>query len=137
MQKLPAPAHVPAAAAYKTAVCVFLQDVEAVAGVIFQLYQQRITSADASALTSIISSCKDLKLYSKTLLSAVLARAKTLLQQQLQGFSGDEEGFSGRQLGVLMHSLAVLGLKPGDAWLRLAVVVAGKIDLHRVSLRPS
>lgn len=105
--------------------CDCLQEVESAAGLIFQLYQLRINSADASALTSIISSCKDLKLYSRTLLSAVLARAKTLLQQQLQGFEGNGEGFSGRQLGVLLHSLAVLGLKPGDAWLRLAVVAAG------------
>lgn len=61
------------------------------------------------------------------MVSAALARANTLLQQQLRGYQGTEEGyFSARQLGVLLHSLAVLGLKPSDAWLRLAVAAAGE-----------
>jgi hypothetical protein len=78
-------------------------------------------SADAASLSSLISSCKELRLYSENLLSAALARAKALLQAQLQG----SPGFSARQLGVVLHSLAVLGLKPSDGWLRLAVVTAG------------
>jgi hypothetical protein len=78
-------------------------------------------TADAAGLTSLISSCRELRLYSESLLSAALARAKALLQQQLHGAAG----FTARQLGVVLHSLAVLGLKPSDAWLRLAVTTAG------------
>jgi hypothetical protein len=81
-----------------------------------------MSTADAASLSSLISSCKELGLYSENMLSAALARAKSLLQQQLQGGGS---GFSARQLGVVLHSLAVLGLKPSDGWLRLAVMAAG------------
>ena len=106
-----------------------LQEIESAATLIFRLFERNADSADPSALTSIISSCRELKLYSKTLASAVLARSKTLMQQQLQQRSlgaGDQRaGFSGRQLGVLLHSLAVLGLKPNEGWLGVALATAG------------
>jgi hypothetical protein len=101
------------------------QEVEAVASRLFQLSQARLSSADAASLSSLVSSCKELRLYSENLLSAALARAKVLLQAQLQGGPGLSAGFSARQLGVVLHSLAVLGLKPSDGWLRLAVMTAG------------
>jgi hypothetical protein len=84
-----------------------------------------MSTADAASLSSLISSCKELRLYSENLLSAALARAKALLQAQLQGGPGFSAGLSARQLGVVLHSLAVMGLKPSDGWLRLAVVTAG------------
>jgi hypothetical protein len=99
-----------------------VQEVEAVASRLFQLSTARMSTADAASLSSLISSCSELRLYSENMLSAALARAKSLLQQQLQGGPG---GFTARQLGVVLHSLAVLGLKPSDGWLRLAVMTAG------------
>jgi hypothetical protein len=102
-----------------------LQAVRSTAGQLFSLLQPLVSSADGATLASITHSCKDLALYSKTLLTACLARAKTLLQQQQQGGDGGV-GFSGRRLGVMMHGLAVLGLRPSDDWLRLAVTVAGE-----------
>lgn len=84
-----------------------------------------MSSADGATLSSIVHSCKDLQLYSKTLLQACLAGAKQLLEQQLRGYVDAEGGFSGRRLGVMLHGLAVLGLRPTDDWLRLAVTAAG------------
>lgn len=92
----------------------------------FELLQPLVSAADAATISSLVSSCKDLRLYSKTLVQACLARARTLMEQQLRGLVGVQAGFSGRRLGVLLHSLAVLGLKPSDSWLRLAVTAAGE-----------
>lgn len=103
-----------------------LQEVKAAAGSFFQRLQPLVSEADGATLASLVSSCKDLQLYSKTLLQACLARAEILLEQQLQGFVSQQAGFSGRRLGVLLHSLAVLGLKPSTNWLRLAVTAAGE-----------
>jgi len=102
-----------------------LQEVKAAAGSLFKRLQPLVAEADGATLASLASSCKDLQLYSKTLLQACLARAELLLEQQLRGFVSPQAGFSGRRLGVLLHSLAVLGLKPSTNWLRLAVTAAG------------
>lgn len=109
-----------------------VQEVEAAAGRLFQQMQPLVRAADAAVLASITSSCRDLRLYSKTLLQACLARAQTLMEAQLQGLAdvddgdqGEASGFNSRRLGVLLHSLAVLGLRPSDGWLRLAVAAAG------------
>jgi hypothetical protein len=99
--------------------------VKAAAGSFFQLLLPLVSDAEAATLSSIINSIKDLQLYSKTLVQACLARAKGLLEQQLQGFVDEQAGFSGRRLGVLLHGLAALGLRPSEDFLRLAVTVAG------------
>jgi hypothetical protein len=101
------------------------QEVKAAADSFFQLLLPLVSEAEAATLSSIINSSKDLQLYSKTLVQACLARAKGLLEQQLQGFVDAEAGFSGRRLGVLLHGLAALGLRPSEEFLRLAVTVAG------------
>jgi hypothetical protein len=103
--------------------------VEALAGRLFQQLQPLVAAADAAVLASIVSCCTDLQLYSKTLVQACLTRAQVLLQQQLQGRRLPESAaFNGRRLGVLLHSLAVLGLRPSDGWLQLAVTTAGALS---------
>jgi hypothetical protein len=105
--------------------------VTALAGRLFQQLQGVVGSpgSDGAALSSIIASCADLRLYSTAVVQACLARSQQLLQRQLQqpgrGGEAAAAGLSGRQLGVLLHGLAVLGLRPSDSWLRLAVTAAG------------
>jgi len=85
---------------------------------LFTAARPLLASADPAALASILSSCSLLQLYSQPLMSSCLLRCRELTQQQLLGLpAGASQSFTARQLSIVLHSLAVLGLRPSDGWL--------------------
>jgi hypothetical protein len=92
---------------------------------IFNSAMTTAAAANPAAITLLLTASADLGLYSQQLLEALLARAGALLQQQVAQEVQEEQGFSGRQLGLLLHSLARLGLRPASGWLKVALAAAG------------
>eukprot|EP00775_Hariotina_reticulata_P006967 gene6967-7181_t len=94
------------------------EEVMECASQLFAAARPLMRTADPAALASILSSCSQLQLYSHSLATSCLSRCRQLSRRQLMGHAGGpSQCFSARQLSIVLHSLAVLGLRPSDGWL--------------------
>lgn len=93
-------------------------------------------AADAATLASLLGSCAELGLYSSSMVSTCLERCRAIMLRQLAAgpaaaARGGVGGFSPRQLSSLLHSLAVLGLRPSDEWLAGLLRLSGALAAAR------
>lgn len=108
------------------------QEVEALAGQLFAASTPLLAAADANAatLSSLLGSCAELGLYSSSVVSACVERCRAIMQRQVAAGPAAARaagGFSPRQLSGLLHSLAVLGLRPSDEWLSVLLRLSGAL----------